>query len=213
MPDPGRCIRVADESRRSSWLTLIGPKETFPYILSLGIAIQGIVFAAAQSLGLGAVLTLGCTQTSRMMLPGTSGKEQPLRQGTDRDPQLSSSCRTFSSPLGWRRLSEPWRASRFPGVLDGLSRSASGPSPSAWLPPTPLPEPRSRPTFASRNFCGWCSDGPRAPLRFSLSSPPSCSSVAYLFAFGCTGLRASPRRRGPWRHGRRATCCSQLSPR
>ncbi|KAM4056098.1 hypothetical protein HRG_003020 [Hirsutella rhossiliensis] len=56
-------------SLKSSLLTIIGPKETFPYILSLGIAIQGIIFAAAQSLGLGAILTLGCTETSQMMLP------------------------------------------------------------------------------------------------------------------------------------------------
>ncbi|KAF4509644.1 hypothetical protein G6O67_003792 [Ophiocordyceps sinensis] len=61
--------RDANFRLKSSLLTIIGPKETFPYILSIGIAIQGIIFAAAQSLGLGAVLTLGCTRTSQMMLP------------------------------------------------------------------------------------------------------------------------------------------------
>ncbi|KAF9881289.1 hypothetical protein CkaCkLH20_01439 [Colletotrichum karsti] len=54
---------------RTHGFTFIGPAESFPLILSVGIVVQGIVFAVAQSTGLDHLLTLGCTITSQMMLP------------------------------------------------------------------------------------------------------------------------------------------------
>ncbi|KAM0335820.1 hypothetical protein ACHAQA_000870 [Verticillium albo-atrum] len=49
--------------------TFVAPAETFPLVLSLGIVVQGITFAVAQSTGLKSMLILGCTITSQMMLP------------------------------------------------------------------------------------------------------------------------------------------------
>ncbi|KAM0275063.1 hypothetical protein ACHAQH_007583 [Verticillium albo-atrum] len=49
--------------------TFVATAETFPLVLSLGIVIQGITFAVAQSTGLKSMLILGCTITSQMMLP------------------------------------------------------------------------------------------------------------------------------------------------
>ncbi|KAK1989360.1 hypothetical protein LZ30DRAFT_576139 [Colletotrichum cereale] len=54
---------------RTHGFTFVGPAESFPLILSVGIVVQGIVFAVAQSTGLDHLLTLGCTITSQMMLP------------------------------------------------------------------------------------------------------------------------------------------------
>ncbi|OLN81379.1 hypothetical protein CCHL11_10164 [Colletotrichum chlorophyti] len=54
---------------RTHGFTFVGPAETFPLILSVGIVVQGIVFAVAQSTGLDHLLTLGCAITSQMMLP------------------------------------------------------------------------------------------------------------------------------------------------
>lgn len=54
---------------RSSWLTVIGPAELFPFALSCGISIQGVIFAISQSRGLEALMILGCTKTSQIMLP------------------------------------------------------------------------------------------------------------------------------------------------
>ncbi|KAK1594878.1 uncharacterized protein LY79DRAFT_578455 [Colletotrichum navitas] len=54
---------------RTHGFNFVGPAETFPLILSVGIVVQGIVFAVAQSTGLDHLLTLGCTITSQMMLP------------------------------------------------------------------------------------------------------------------------------------------------
>ncbi|KJZ80551.1 hypothetical protein HIM_00401 [Hirsutella minnesotensis 3608] len=62
LKDPGYSLRA-------SWPTIIGPRETFPYILSIGVFIQAIIFAVAQSHGLEAILTLGCTPISQMVLP------------------------------------------------------------------------------------------------------------------------------------------------
>ncbi|KAF7552573.1 hypothetical protein G7046_g7372 [Stylonectria norvegica] len=58
-------------SRRLRLCTIgvVGPAEVFPFILSCGIVFQGIVFAAAQSKGLEALLILGCALTSQLMLP------------------------------------------------------------------------------------------------------------------------------------------------
>lgn len=57
---------------RTSGFTFVSSPDTFPLVLSLGIVVQGLVFAAAQSTGLNGMFTLGCTVTSQFMLPGTS---------------------------------------------------------------------------------------------------------------------------------------------
>ncbi|KAF7543908.1 hypothetical protein G7Z17_g10363 [Cylindrodendrum hubeiense] len=54
---------------RTSWLRVIGPAELFPFALSCGIAVQGIVFTISQAKGLEALMILGCTKTSQLMLP------------------------------------------------------------------------------------------------------------------------------------------------
>ncbi|RDA94454.1 hypothetical protein CP533_2213 [Ophiocordyceps camponoti-saundersi (nom. inval.)] len=48
---------------------VVGAKEMLPFVVSLGIVAQGGLFAAAQTRGLDAVLTLGCRSVSQMMLP------------------------------------------------------------------------------------------------------------------------------------------------
>ncbi|EEY18125.1 conserved hypothetical protein [Verticillium alfalfae VaMs.102] len=54
---------------RACGFTFVAPAETFPLVLSVGIIVQGITFAVAQSTGLKSMLILGCTTTSQMMLP------------------------------------------------------------------------------------------------------------------------------------------------
>ncbi|ODA81758.1 hypothetical protein RJ55_00262 [Drechmeria coniospora] len=54
---------------RSSPLSVVGPTETFPFILACAIVIQAIIFAAAQSKGLQSLLLLGCGPISQAMLP------------------------------------------------------------------------------------------------------------------------------------------------
>ncbi|KAK2591018.1 hypothetical protein QQS21_011296 [Conoideocrella luteorostrata] len=54
---------------RSSFWRLIGPAETFPFVLSLSIVVQGMIFAVVQSFGLQSSLILGCTPLSQIMLP------------------------------------------------------------------------------------------------------------------------------------------------
>lgn len=44
--------------------------EIFPFVLSIGIAIQGIIYIACQTKGLEGLLILGCTSISQAMLPG-----------------------------------------------------------------------------------------------------------------------------------------------
>lgn len=72
---PGRTAsRYADLwCDRASGFTFVGSPETFPLILSIAIAIQGIAFAGAQSLGLKQLATFGCALTSEAMLPGAFG--------------------------------------------------------------------------------------------------------------------------------------------
>ncbi|RCI08605.1 hypothetical protein L249_4886 [Ophiocordyceps polyrhachis-furcata BCC 54312] len=48
---------------------VVGAKEMLPFAVSLGIVAQGALFAAAQTKGLDAVLTLGCRSVSQLMLP------------------------------------------------------------------------------------------------------------------------------------------------
>lgn len=55
---------------RRSGLFYIQTVEIFPLVLCLGITIQSITFAAAQSVGLQALLSRGCTLVAIFMLPG-----------------------------------------------------------------------------------------------------------------------------------------------
>jgi hypothetical protein len=65
------CGRVLpDVKDRKSFLQLVRPTETFPLILSLGIVVQGITYAAAQARGLQSLSILGCESISELMLPG-----------------------------------------------------------------------------------------------------------------------------------------------
>ncbi|KFA78504.1 hypothetical protein S40288_01436 [Stachybotrys chartarum IBT 40288] len=54
---------------RKSFLQLVRATETFPLILSLGIVVQGITYAAAQARGLQSLSILGCESISELMLP------------------------------------------------------------------------------------------------------------------------------------------------
>lgn len=55
---------------RPSGLFFISTIEVFPLVLSLAITIQSTIFAAAQSIGLQALLSSGCTLVAIFMLPG-----------------------------------------------------------------------------------------------------------------------------------------------
>jgi hypothetical protein len=55
---------------RSSGLFFIHTVEVYPLVLSLGITVQSVIFAAAQSIGLKALLSRGCTVVAIFMLPG-----------------------------------------------------------------------------------------------------------------------------------------------
>lgn len=55
---------------RPSGLFFIPTTEVFPLVLSLAITIQSTIFAAAQSVGLQALLSSGCTLVAIFMLPG-----------------------------------------------------------------------------------------------------------------------------------------------
>lgn len=59
-------------SRPPSGLFFIHTVEVFPLVLSLGITVQSITFAAAQSIGLQALLSTGCSIAAVFMLPGES---------------------------------------------------------------------------------------------------------------------------------------------
>jgi hypothetical protein len=46
------------------------PAETFPLVLAVGIAIQGLVFAGVSGEGLQSLFTSGCTVIAQFMWPG-----------------------------------------------------------------------------------------------------------------------------------------------
>ncbi|KAK6849849.1 hypothetical protein PG995_013682 [Apiospora arundinis] len=50
--------------------TVVRGTETYPFILSLGITIQGIIFAVSQSRGMDALFAKGCSLISQFMWPG-----------------------------------------------------------------------------------------------------------------------------------------------
>ncbi|PTB62877.1 hypothetical protein BBK36DRAFT_1183782 [Trichoderma citrinoviride] len=54
---------------RSSFIRYIEISEVFPFVLSIGIIIQGIIYAASQIKGLDGLLILGCTSISQAMFP------------------------------------------------------------------------------------------------------------------------------------------------
>ncbi|CVK89551.1 uncharacterized protein FMAN_04247 [Fusarium mangiferae] len=53
---------------KSSWFRLVKGRDVYPFVLSLGIVVQGIVYATAQAKGLESLMILGCATISRMML-------------------------------------------------------------------------------------------------------------------------------------------------
>ncbi|PTB41966.1 hypothetical protein M441DRAFT_137186 [Trichoderma asperellum CBS 433.97] len=54
---------------RSSFFHVMDVSEIFPFVLSIGIAIQGIIYIVCQTKGLEGLLILGCTSISQAMLP------------------------------------------------------------------------------------------------------------------------------------------------
>ncbi|TQV99256.1 hypothetical protein V2A60_004738 [Cordyceps javanica] len=54
---------------RTSMYKIIGPMNIFPFILAIGIIVQGIITAVEQSKGLQGLLILGCLPISQVMLP------------------------------------------------------------------------------------------------------------------------------------------------
>jgi hypothetical protein len=72
-----RCILVlargeSANSRRGRQLSpcFLTTAHTYPFVLSLGIVVQGIIFAVIQSRGLNGLLLLGCIPLSQAMMPG-----------------------------------------------------------------------------------------------------------------------------------------------
>ncbi|KAJ4250503.1 hypothetical protein NW762_011757 [Fusarium torreyae] len=66
-----RTLRQNDSSWdfRSSWLRLVKGRDVYPFVLSLGIVVQGILYATAQSKGMDSLMILGCAMISQLMLP------------------------------------------------------------------------------------------------------------------------------------------------
>ncbi|TLS24907.1 hypothetical protein PpBr36_08432 [Pyricularia pennisetigena] len=61
--------RTKGYSIRRDGLNFVAGADVYPLFLSLGILIQGIIFAVAQSSGLENIFTPGCTQIAQSMLP------------------------------------------------------------------------------------------------------------------------------------------------
>lgn len=49
---------------------MIHPAETFPLVLSIGIVIQGLIFASVQGQGLGSLSINGCGTIAQIMWIG-----------------------------------------------------------------------------------------------------------------------------------------------
>ncbi|OAA66106.1 hypothetical protein ISF_03944 [Cordyceps fumosorosea ARSEF 2679] len=54
---------------RKSMYTIIGPMNIFPFILAIGIIVQGTITAVEQAKGMQGLLILGCLPISQVMLP------------------------------------------------------------------------------------------------------------------------------------------------
>lgn len=83
--------------RRKFCVSHIHPAETFPLVVSVGIVIQGLVFAASQGTGLQSSLVTGCSVTAQFMLPG---KYQPS--------QSTSTSNNFSTLFSAIHSSRLW---------------------------------------------------------------------------------------------------------
>ncbi|KAL7812195.1 hypothetical protein V8C26DRAFT_205046 [Trichoderma gracile] len=66
-----KAVRKSDPAFgfRSSFIRYIEISEVFPFVLAIGITIQGIIYAASQIKGLEGLLILGCTSISQAMFP------------------------------------------------------------------------------------------------------------------------------------------------
>ncbi|KAM0412000.1 hypothetical protein ACHAPD_010223 [Fusarium lateritium] len=62
---------------KSSWFRLVKGRDIYPFVLSIGIVTQGIVYATAQAKGLESLMILKCAMVSQMMLPGKSACSRP----------------------------------------------------------------------------------------------------------------------------------------
>jgi hypothetical protein len=67
------------ETNRVNILTCVKGAETYPFILCLGITIQGIIFAVSQSKGLDGLFAQGCSLISQFMWPGTFNRDLQQR--------------------------------------------------------------------------------------------------------------------------------------
>lgn len=72
-------------SARKFCISKIHPAETFPLVLAIGISMQGIIFAVAQSIGLKTIYVLGCGTIGQFVFPG---KLSPLHAKVS--PSLTS---------------------------------------------------------------------------------------------------------------------------
>ncbi|KAF3025844.1 hypothetical protein E8E14_014742 [Neopestalotiopsis sp. 37M] len=66
----GRAKRNSPRGKPVRVWTCVTGAETYPFILSLAITIQGIIFAVSQSRGLDGLFASGCSLISSFMLPG-----------------------------------------------------------------------------------------------------------------------------------------------
>lgn len=55
---------------RKFFLWAMHPAETFPLVLALGIVVQGLIFAIAQSFGLESLMIDGCSTIAQFVFPG-----------------------------------------------------------------------------------------------------------------------------------------------
>ena len=55
---------------RKVFLWAMHPAETFPLVLALGIVVQGVIFAVAQSFGLESLMIDSCSTIAQFVFPG-----------------------------------------------------------------------------------------------------------------------------------------------
>jgi hypothetical protein len=61
---------LANLSCRKKFLWAMHPADTFPLVLALGIVVQGVMFAVAQSYGLESLMIRGCGSIAQFVFPG-----------------------------------------------------------------------------------------------------------------------------------------------
>jgi hypothetical protein len=64
-------IHLAYLCYRKFFLWAMHPAETFPLVLALGIVVQGLIFAIAQSFGLESLMIDSCSTIAQFVFPGT----------------------------------------------------------------------------------------------------------------------------------------------